>query len=510
MIRRWTTLALPLLLVTALLPCQGLSDAGLSAAEQRLSDDLGALPVPDDARFSELLSRDYAMMMLSGGPTDDPQAIFPALRLLLYAVPRSCSSLESFYQQHWEGFEYLVEERFGDTHNVAFLDWHGDELRQTKATSVDDIDDSAEGVMIMASDSPPRTPDSPGLDLMREQFGFPKDIGYCVVLMINSRKIDLSEVPLSIRGLSSGGVYSSVTGLFNVIVPSADNFFVDRYSVLESSEREGTAFVEDVSFIIGDFGELYRTGVVRFDDETAQQAEELTDASTIDALARAPLLRHFQGELPGEVELIDSAEFGTEYGTAVEALFRVEKGSQLIEITDPESPENFVRKDAVVAAAVVRVGSFVIFATAQNDFLANEDNKDALTKSIKGKVVSLLGLLTWSRDLPGDAGLPGTVMSPSRLPHLEHCARQFDTEDGVAFENVCEEQIALQMLLDPGKGDVVHEVIEPGETRRFVDTDGEYAFAVCPSGYEADTGFVRESLASILASQYNCAKRSKS
>ncbi|HSG97955.1 MAG TPA: hypothetical protein VLA11_08175 [Woeseiaceae bacterium] len=507
MTNRLLTLVVPVLLVALLLPCQGLSDTGQTAAEQRLSDDLRSLPVPEDARFNDLLTYDYAMMMVSGAPTDDPQVIFPALRILLFAVPRSCSSLESFYQQHWEGFEFFVEERFGDTNYVTFLDWLGDELRQTQADSIDEIDDTAEGISIFASNTPPRSPDSPGADLMREQWGFPSDIGYCLVIMINSRKVDLADIPLSIRGLHAGDVYSSVSGLFNVIVPSADNFFVNRYAVLEASEREGTSFAEDVSFIIGDFGELYRTGVVRLDQELTGEVEPAAGVSTLDALARMPLTRHFQGQLPGEIELIDSEEFGTEYGTAIKALFRIENGSQLIQITDLESPEMSARNDALVAAAVAQVGDFLVFATAQNDFLASEGNEDALVKSIQAKAVSLFDLLTWSRNLPGDAGLPATVMMPSKVPHVEHCARNFPTEEGVAFENMCEERIALQILLDQDKGDVGRDFIEPGETRRFTDADGQYAFAVCPSGYEAGKDFDRENLPSILASQYNCVRR---
>ena len=53
---------------------------------------------------------------------------------------------------------------------------------------------------------------------------------------------------------------------------------------------------------------------------------------------------------------------------------------------------------------------------------------------------------------------------------------------------------------------VVEDIIPPGESLRFADEERRFAFAVCPSGYEADRTFDGENLSSILASQYNCSQ----
>ena len=375
MFDRLFTPALTLALAAFLLPLSVWSDEAQTAAERRLNDDLRAMPVPDDARFNELMAHDMAMMMLSGAPTADPQTIFPALRVVFYAVPRPCSSLERFYQQHWEDFEFLAEDRYDSEQYVAFLRWHGDELKQDSDISIEDIDDSMQGVMIVANDVAPRAADSSDFDPMREQYGFPDNIGFCSVFMMNSRRVDLSDMPLSVLGLSAGDVYSSVSGLFNAIAPSAGNYFVSRYFVVEASEDRDGKFVEEVSFVIADFGELYRVGIVQLGGQA-------------DAPARVPLARHYHGELPGDVELVDSEEFETDYGPAINALFRVEHGSQLIKIVDMEMPETATPGDALVAVMAVPVGDYLIFSSAQNDFLANQEDEDRLIAAIHSQAVT--------------------------------------------------------------------------------------------------------------------------
>ena len=503
-------LAVLILFSSTFEPSHGQSDTIPTAAEQRLIDDLRALPVPEDARFSELLTRDFAMMMTSGAPTDDPQSIYPGLRLLLFALPRSCSGLESFYQQHWPGFKFPVDSSSGSTEYRTFLGWQGDELKQLQVNSIEDIDDSAEGVLLMVSEHSANAQNSLGFDpteVTRGFYGIPNDTDWCSVFMINSRKVNLSDIPLSVRGLSSGDVYSSVTGLFNVIVPSADNFAVDRFSVLETSEQEGPLLVEEVSFLIGDFGELYRAGVVQLNQQFASLAEAITEASTADELAQVPLARHFRGELPGEIELINTEKVTTDYGQAVQALYRVEKGSQLLKITNFDPPEPSAPGDALVAVTAVQIGNHLIFATAQNDYLSSEGDENVSTASIASKAINLMNLLTWSRDLPGNAKLPINVMSPLRRPHQERCARQYSTDDGVAFENTCGRQVAFQILMNPDEDNVAEYVIQSGETLRLADQERRFAFTVCPSGSEVDRIFDRENLSSILASQYNCSQR---
>ena len=501
MINRLLLVVVLVLFGSAFGPSYGQSDTIPTAAEQRLIDDRLMLPVPQDARFSELMARDFAMMMTSGAPTDDPQRIYPELRVFLFAIPRSCSALESFYQQHWEGFEFLVDSGSGSAEYSAFLGWQDDDLYQLQVNSIDDIDDSAEGVLLMASEHSPNTQNSLGFDpsdVMRDFYGIPNDTDWCSAFIINSRRVDLSEVSLSVRGLSSGDVYSSVTGLFNVVVPSADNFAVDRYSVLETSEPEGSQFVEEVSFLIGDFGELYRVGVVQLNQQIASLAETVADASTADELSQVALARHFRGELPGEIKLISAENVTTDYGQAVQALYRVEEGSQLIEITGFDPSKASTPSDALVAVMVVPIGNYLIFATAQNDFLSSEEDESVLFASISSKAVTLVNLLTWSHELPGDAELPKTLMSPLKRPHLERCARQFRIDDGVAFENTCKQRITFQILMNPDQDNVVENVIHSGETLRFADKERRYTFAVCPSGYEVDRAFGRENLSSKI------------
>jgi len=474
----------------------GQSDTVPTAAEQRLIDDQQALPVPEDARFNELFMHDYAMMMTSGGSTDDPQSAYPNLRILIFAIPRPCSGLESFYQQHWPGFEFLVDSSSGSAKYRAFLGWQNDDLYQVQVNSIEDMDESAEGVLLLVSEHSPDTGNSIS-EMNREMYGIPDDTDWCSVFMLNTRSVNLSDIPLSVRGLSSGDVYSSITDLFNVVVPSADNFFVDRFSIVETSEQDGRQFVEEVSFLIGDFGELYRAGVVRLNQQSPPPA---------DVLAEVPLARHFQGDLPGDVESISTETVMTELGQAVQALYRVEGGSMLMHITGLDPLETSTQSDALVAVMAVRIGDYLIFATAQNDYLASEDEESVLIASINSKAVSLMNLLTWSRDLPGDAEVPITVMSPQKRPHLERCARQYDTDDGVAFENTCEQPIAFQILMNLDRNNVVEDIIPPGESLRFADEEQRFAFAVCPSGYEADRTFDGENLSSILASQYNCSQ----
>ena len=506
MINRLFLVAVVVLLSSTFESTYGQSDAIPTAVEQRLIDDQRALPVPEDARINELFMRDYAMMMMSGGPTDDPQSAYPNLRILIFAIPRPCSGLEQFYQQRWPGFEFLVDSSSGSAEYRAFLGWQNDDLYQVKVNAIEDIDESAEGVLLLVSEHSPDTGNSIS-EMNREMYGIPDGTDWCSVFMLNTRSVNLSEIPLSVRGLNSGDVYSSVTGLFNVVVPSADSWAVDRFSILESSKQDELQFVEEVSFLIGDFGELYRVGAVRLNQQIAPLAETVTEANTVEDLAQVALTRHFRGELPGEIDLISTKKVTTDYGQAVQVLYRVEEGSQLMEITSFDPPEPSAPGDALVAVMAVRIGDYLIFATAQNDYLASEDDESVLIASINSKAETLVDLLTWSRELPGDTELPNTVMSPSRRPHLEQCARQYSTDDGVAFENTCEQRVAFQILMNPDQENVVEDVIESGETLHFADEDRRFTFAVCPSGYEADRAFNRENLSSILASQYNCSQR---
>jgi len=489
-------LAILVLLSSVCGPSYSQSDKTPTAGEQRLMDDQRILPVPDDARFNELLMRDYAMMMMSGGPTDDPQSVFPNLRILIFAIPRPCAGLENFYQRHWPGFKFLVDSSSGSAEYRAFLGWQNDDLVHVQVDSFEDLDESAEGVLLMVSEHSPDTENSMR-EMAREMYGIPDDTEWCSAFVLNARKVTLSDIPLSERGLSSGDVYSSVSDLFNVIVPSADNFFVDRYSIAETSTQDSQQFVEEVSFLIGDFGELYRVGVVRLNQEFAPAA---------DALAQVPLARHFQEDLPGDVESVSTEMVIIELGQAVQALYRVEGGSMLMQITGLDPLETSTQSDALVAVMAVRIGDYLIFASAQNDYLASEDEESVLIASIKSKTVNLMKLLTWSRDLPGDTEVPIIVMSPQKHPHLERCARQFETDDGVAFENTCDQPIALQIFVNLDWDNVVEDIIPQGETFHFVDEERRFAFAVCPSGYEADRTFDGENLSSILASQYNCSQ----
>jgi hypothetical protein len=486
--------ALTVALATLSLPLPGWSDEAQTTAERRLNDDLRAMHVPDDARFNDMMAHDMAMMMLSGAPTADPQTIFPALRVIFYAVPRPCASLERFYRQHWEEFEFLMEDQYGSEQYVAFLRWHGDVLQQDPDISIEDIDESVQGVMILANDVAPRAADSSDYDPMREQYGFPDDIGFCSVFMMNSRRVDLSDIPLSVLGLSSGDVYSSVSGLFNAIAPSSGNFFVSRYFVVEISEDQDGKFVEEVSFVIADFGELYRVGVVQLNGSS-------------DAPARVPLARHYHGELPGDVELVDSEKLETDYGPATKALFRVEHGSQLIKIVDMEMPETATPGDAFVAVMAVPVGDYLVFSSAQNDFLANQENEERSIAGIHSRASFLIDYLTWSRDLPGDAVLPASLKAPQKLPHLERCVHQFRKANEMAFENICKQPIAFQILMTQDETDVLEDTIDPGETLRFAEAGTQYSFAACPSGYKADKPFDEINRRSIRASHYNCSLR---
>jgi len=467
----------------------GQSDNSPTTGEQRLIDDQRILPVPPDARFSEMMSHDYAMMMTSGAPTDDPQSIYPALRILVFAVPGSCSTLEGFYQQHWTGFKFGKDSDSGSAQFIAFLSWHGDELHQVPVKSIEDIDDSAEGVAIMASEHAPRSQDSTGFDLMRNLYEFSNDAEFCSVFVLNTRRVNVSDIPLSVRGVSSGDIYSSVSGLFNVVVPPADNFAVNRFSVAETSVQEDIRFAEEVSFLIGDFGELYRTGVIR--------TEQLLD----------PLVSHFQGELPGKTEQLSIEQVATDYGMAVQALYRVEQGSMLVHITEFDPIKASAPGDALVAVMVVPVGDYLVFATAQNDYLASESDESVSAASISSKTIDLINHLTWSRDLPGNAELPDTVKFPMRRPHVERCVRQFGTNGGVAFENTCEQRIAFQILMSPDEDKVIEYVIRAGDTLRVESEDRRYTFAACPDGYVVDKAFDRENLVSIGASLYNCSQR---
>jgi len=482
------------LLSSAFGPSYAQSDTVPTAAEQRLIDDQRAIPVPDDARFNELLMHDYAMMMMSGGSTDDPQSVYPNRRILIFAIPRACSGLEQFYQQQWPEFEFLVESSSGSAGYRAFLGWKDDDLYQVKVDSIEDMDESAEGVLLLVTEHSPDTENSV-IEMNREMYEIPDDTDWCSVLMLNTRSVNLSEIPLSVRGLNSGNVYSSGSDLFNVIVPSADNFFVDRFSVAEINAQDDRRFFEEVSFLIGDFGEHYRVGVVRLSKQTSPSEDVLT---------QVPLARHFQGDLPGDIELISSKEVMTELGQAEQALYRVEGGGMLMQITGLDPLETSTQGDALVAVMAVRIGDYLIFASAQNDYLASEDEESVLIASINSKTVNLINLLTWSRDLPGDAELPIAVMSPQKRPHLERCARQIRIDVGVAFENTCEQPIAFQVLIIQDIDDVIEDIIPPGDTLRFEDEERRFAFAVCPSGYNVDRTFARENLDSILASQYNC------
>jgi len=331
-------------------------------------------------------------------------------------------------------------------------------------------------------------------------------LGSCVLVVA---EIENARYEKALRecGCRSGDVYSSVSGLFNVVVPTAGNRPVDRFHIFETSEQEGPLFVEEVSFLISGFGELYRAGVVRLNQQFAPLARTDIAASVAHGLAQIPLSRHFQGELPGEIELIRFGRVTTDYGQAVHAIYRVEEGSQLVETTGFDPRETPTPNDALVAVVVVPIGNYLIFTTAQNDFLAREDDESVLIASIDSKTATLMNLLTWSRELPGDAELPNTARSPLRRPHLEQCVRQYFINDGVAFENTCKEQIAFQIVMSSDQDNVVEDVIQSGETLRFADEDRGFTFAICPSGYEADRTFDRENLRSIRAGQYNCSRR---
>ena len=126
------------------MPSFGQSDTIPTAAEQRLIDDQRALPVPEDARVNELLIQDYAMMM-SGGSADDPQSAYPNRRILIFAIPRPCAELQSFYQQYWPEFEFIVDSSSGLTEYRAFLGWKNTDLYQVQVKAIEELDESAEG-----------------------------------------------------------------------------------------------------------------------------------------------------------------------------------------------------------------------------------------------------------------------------------------------------------------------------------------------------------------------------
>jgi hypothetical protein len=304
-----------------------------------------------------------------------------------------------------------------------------------------------------------------------------------------------------------GDVYSSVSGLFNVVVPTAEKVAVGEFSISENSEQEGPLFVEEVSFLIEGFGELYRAGVVRVNQQFAPLVKTVIEASAADGLAQVPLSRHYQGKLPGAIELVSIDQVTTNYGQAVQAMYRVEKGSKIKKIIGSAPPKTSTRDDALVAVMVARIGDYLIFATAQNDYLSNEDDERALIASINSKAITLMNLMTWSRGLPGDVELPNTVMSPLKLPHLERCMHSYYINESLALVNRCKQPIALQILMNSDQDNVVEDVIQRGKTLRLPDDGRGFTWAVCPSGYEVDRPFDRENLGSIFASQYNCSQR---
>ncbi len=138
-------------------------------------------------------------------PHAGKESAYPHLRILIFAIPRPCSGLESFYQQHWPGFEFLVDSSSGSAKYRAFPGWQNDDLYQVQVDSIEDIDESAEGVLLLVSEHSPGTGNSI-IEMNREMYGIPDDSDWCSAFVLNTRRVNLSDIPLSVRGLSSGVV----------------------------------------------------------------------------------------------------------------------------------------------------------------------------------------------------------------------------------------------------------------------------------------------------------------
>lgn len=216
--------------------------------------------------------------------------------------------------------------------------------------------------------------------------------------------------PIDARDLNGGEVYTSRTKLFRVTAPRADNFAVGRFKVVETSNKKGQDLFEEVAFWIKDFGELYRVGIVRIGLNVRSLVNQPEGDLPATARVFIALFLHYGGVVPGEPKVMRIEEVPTPHGPGVAAMNDVKGGSQLVHLQNPtrEELEAAARKgrkvvgkreNASVAVVVVKTGDYLLYASAQNDFLSHENDLDRWQASISTRALGMLQSLTLLREL---------------------------------------------------------------------------------------------------------------
>jgi hypothetical protein len=183
--------------------------------------------------------------------------------------------------------------------------------------------------------------------------------------------------------ISGGQKYKSRNHVFTVVLPQPTAFEPMPYSVHEDAKK---GEYETAAFFIFDFGEMYTAGVL----QNSGQADLGTVANSA-AISETH-------QLANPPHSIEEAKVSTQFGEGLLRLYFAKDGSLLKSGQigqDSKTPKSF---DSYIAVIVVRQGTRVLFAAAQDDNIGHIENyseekwkqklKDSVQKFFATMVVS--------------------------------------------------------------------------------------------------------------------------
>jgi hypothetical protein len=222
-------------------------------------------------------------------------------------------------------------------------------------------------------------------------------------------------VPIATLGaaerVAGGETFTSRRGWFTVRVPRPDTVSGRLFEVKDSWGRGADAF-EEASFTIRELGESYHVGIRRLGSQLRLLAGgSATGELTPDALSDAALAVHYGGRLPGPVTVIGTSALATPHGAGLARVNRVQGGSVLQGLTSSADADlsgiagsaypGRRSADAVVVTGVVSSGLYVIYASAQNDYLGlDELARERRVSVLRSRVQELLDSLALVKELP--------------------------------------------------------------------------------------------------------------
>ena len=217
--------------------------------------------------------------------------------------------------------------------------------------------------------------------------------------------------PRADERVAGGETFTSKRKWFTVRVPRTDSVSGRLFDVSDTYGRGDSTF-EETAFFIRELGEIYHVGVRRVGPTLRLLVPGAPPGDLPpDSLSYIALALHYGARVPGPVTVDESVVLSARPGTGLMRVNRVENGSVLQGLAAASDSEAAAlmrnaypgrrSADALVVTGVVPLGAYMLYASAQNDYLGlDELGRERRVAVLKDRVQGLIDSFTLLRELP--------------------------------------------------------------------------------------------------------------